>query len=175
MILKRYLTRVVFISIFLQTATGCDSIKKMYEEKDDSKLAISRPMPSREIPQIGAECSFTRTWREGKMYYIFNASPLMDPSVPYDSNNSDSVSKHIRSRMFTNNMNTTYFRPKFTVQLNDKAGFKLFDIEMEDIIKIVDNDNKPVKLEQRSSITCSRDMYKSISTWDVVWRPNSLP
>ena len=160
----------IFILLLSLQLTACDSVKKMYEERNDSALAIASRMADRAIPQIGAKCHFTKAWREGKLYYIFSAEPLEDPDQSFDNKTNDTIERIVYSKRFVENLNYKYLMPNFTVRLLDKNGFKLIEINMDDPTRIVDNKSKPTGLQQKSSVECSRQMYNDIYSWDIVWQ-----
>jgi hypothetical protein len=74
------------------------------------------------------------------------------------------------SKSFIDSLNYRYSMPIFTVKLVDSGGFVIMAIEMNDAIRIVDNDSNTIGLEQKSNTECSRDSYQTISGWELAWR-----
>jgi hypothetical protein len=162
--------RILFLSILLLSISACDKLQKMYESRNDDELAKNKYMLCQEIPQIGAVCNLRTSWREGKLYYIFTAAPLIDPQESFDNKPSDFIDKAIASRSFARSLGYVFGRPTFTAKLVDKAGFEILSIEMIDTLRIVDETNKATSLQQKSSIECSRQKYQDIASWEIAWR-----
>jgi hypothetical protein len=156
--------------ILAQRVTACDKLGKMYEERNDSELSKAKYLQRHEVPQIGAACYLTISWREGRLYYIFTANPLIDPKASLENKPEEFVDKAIASRGFARSLEGVFGRPTFTAKLVDRDGFEILSIEMSDTIRIVDKDRMATGLQQKSSIECSRNRYQDISRWEIVWR-----
>ncbi len=162
--------RVACIVIFLHLIMACDSMQKMYEERNDSDLAKAKYLGSEEIPQVGAKCVLTTSWREGRLYYIFRASPLLNPKESLENKPQEFIDKVMASKRFISSLQLRYGYPTFTVKLKDQGGFEIVSIVMAQPTQIVDNDNTATGIDQRSSVECSRKKYRDISSWEVQWR-----
>jgi len=160
----------MFLLFILQMVTSCEKIQKIYEARNDASLAKARYWPQKSIPQIGAKCRLSTSWREGKLYFIFEAEPLVDPNESFENKSAPQIGETFRSKLFAHSLDFGYGLPIFTAKLTDKAGFEIISIEMTETSRIVDNDNKPVGLQQKSSIECSRTNYQNLTGWEVSWR-----
>jgi hypothetical protein len=160
-------SRIVLIVIFFLLTIACDKIQEKYEARNDDQLAKTKYW-SEQIPQIGVRCNLSTSWNEGKVYYIFTAYPLIQSTE--ENKSEDFNGKAFQSKRFFNKLEIGYGMPIFTVRLTDQSGFEIISIEMTGPIRIVDNDHKPIGLQKKSSIECSRKQYQNITGWELNWR-----
>lgn len=68
-----------------------------------------------------------------------------------------------------NNLRDKYYGGGLSINFLDEYGFQIHitPIEMNELIMIVDNDNKPVKFEYNGKTQMSSEVYKAISTYSV--------
>lgn len=132
------------------------------KEINDDKLAEVKYWPVIPLPQVGAKCSMATSWREGRIYYVFEAAPLMDSKYP--------EGKYAGAWFSYSLLKRDIRLPIFTLSLMDKAGFEIMSIEMNDISRLVNNKNEPTMLQQKSSVECSKQKYQATVNWDVAWR-----
>jgi hypothetical protein len=152
--------RIVSLLFVLQMISSCDKVQNMYESRNDGKLAEAKHWPDADVPQIGAKCTMSTSWREGVMYYIFNAKPMIN------SNNSSEDKTQEFSRAIVLNFGL----PKFKAIFFDKAGFEIISIDMNEMSRIVDVNGKPIYMRDNFNIECSRKKYQDIAAWTVSWR-----
>lgn len=166
------MVRILTLLFILQVATACENIEKMYESRNDDQLAKAKRWSTHHLPQIGVKCNLSTSWREGKMYYIFNAEPLIDPkeALNTESKPEEYVRKANQSRSFAHSLEYGSGLPSFTLRLTDNEGFQIMLLEMNEISRIVDNEGKSISLQEKSNIECSRKRYQDISNWEVQWR-----
>jgi hypothetical protein len=154
--------RIACLLIVLQAIMACDKLQKTYEERNDSELAKAKYLQTLDIPQIGAVCHLSTSWREDRLYYIFTANPSINPKA--------SPENKITKGSFARSLEYGFGGPIFTAKLLDRAGFEILSIGMKESIRVVDNDSKALGLQQKSNIDCSRKKYQDISRWEIVWR-----
>ncbi len=99
------------------------------------------------------ELNLNTKWREGRLLYIFNVSPL------------SGLLKYI---IDSKHRATT----AFTIRFQDRDGFVILkeNIPLAQMTTIVDdNEGKGIALQSKSSIEVSKELYSSFSIWDVSW------
>lgn len=92
------------------------------------------------------------SWRENKMYYIFDVTPY---------------TKRLRENRESDYASLT----SLTINMKDLAGFNLLKIKIPLISMngVIDSSNKVIGLTINSETDCSVEKYKDIANWDVEW------
>lgn len=112
-------------------------------------LAKPKEWPSQEIPELGVFSTVMITsWREGLLYYQLSMSPVPEK------------------------FETSRSRSSFVVSFMDSSGFQIAmeDIDRAKVSKAVWDSDKGILLMVNSSIPCSAQIYKNISSWNLSWR-----
>ena len=115
--------RIVCLLFILQLTTACDKLQKIYDSRNDAELANTKYWPQQNLPQIGVKCRLSTSWREAKMYYIFNAEPLIASTESFENKSGELIGGTFRSKLFAHSLEFGYGLPIFTAMLTDKAGF----------------------------------------------------
>lgn len=126
------------------------------QEREKSSLeALSAPKKWKTIylKMLGDVTLTLRTsWRENKMYYIFDITPYTERLKKNRESNYSSLTS-------------------FTINMEDLAGFNLLKIKIPllSMNSIVDRSNKVIGLTINSETDCSIEKYKDFTNWDVEW------
>jgi hypothetical protein len=90
-------------------------------------------------------------WREGTLFYIFNASPFND-FLRYVKESRSSTTA-------------------FTIILQDVDGFVILKkrITLSQMTTRVDNKGEWISFEKKDSVELSEELYNSLSSWEVSW------
>jgi len=101
------------------------------------------------IPQIDVdEALLLTSWRDGKLYYQLNLTP-----VP---RNFDTV---------------TQSTSDFKVNFQDSGGFNVLELSnyLSQFSRTLDTDGTTLSINVNSSVECSKEDYEMIQSWDPQW------
>lgn len=136
------------------------SIQAEIKRNEDS-LAEVKYWTIKLVPQIGVKCTMSTSWREGRIYYIFEAESMV---IDYKHR----TEAEYRAMWFRYNVFKGDIR--LNARLIDQAGFEILSIEMNEILQVVNDKNVTTMIRQKSNVACSRQKYQDIADWEVTWR-----
>jgi hypothetical protein len=128
--------------------------------QDSDSIPNNNPKPERLVINWGSVTNdylagltqrLKTTWRDGKVFYIFVASPYNEKL------------RSAKESLLTPS--------QFNIRLLDDDGFEIVEIpvKVSEMVQTIGEDGSPSSLSVNSSLPCPLETYKAARAWVVGW------